>query len=275
MSEQDAALEAEKTAETVEAPVRDYEKEAREMGWVPETEFKGEKDRWKPADQFVQDGERILPIVRSQLKREREEREREKADFAKRTERLEKMAEENLRVLTERHAAELASIRSKQREAVEAGDLKEFDRLEKAKDGLEKAAPKAEPKVEKEDAVAVYQGKVAKFKEANAWYETDDVMTAYADRISGQFAADNPSISFEENTRKTLERVKEKFPDKFKTPAANGHAAVDSGSDFSAVRPKGTLASKLTAEEKRHAEQAVANKFYDSVEAWAKVYFKK
>lgn len=126
------------------APIeRDYEKEAREMGWVPETEFKGEKEKWKPADQFVQDGERILPIVRSQLKREREERERDKADFAKRTERLEKMTEENLRVIRERHASEIAELRAQQRTAVEAGDLKEFDRLEKAKDTLERRRPRS------------------------------------------------------------------------------------------------------------------------------------
>lgn len=260
------------------APIeRDYEKEAREMGWVPETEFKGEKEKWKPADQFVQDGERILPIVRSQLKREREERERDKADFAKRTERLEKMTEENLRVIRERHASEIAELRAQQRTAVEAGDLKEFDRLEKAKDTLEKAAPKVEEAKKdtaKEDAVEVFKAKVAKFKEANPWYETDDVMTAYAERISAGFAQENPNITFEDNTAKTLAKMKEKFPDKFKTAAANGHAAVDSGSDFSAVRRKDGLAAKLTAEERRHADQAVSNGLYKDVESWAKVYFK-
>ena len=41
----------------VEAPARDYEAEARDMGWVPQEEYRGDPQRWKPADQFDKDGE--------------------------------------------------------------------------------------------------------------------------------------------------------------------------------------------------------------------------
>lgn len=45
-----------------EAP--DVESRAREMGWVPEGEWKDAKAKWRPADEYVERGEVILPILR-------------------------------------------------------------------------------------------------------------------------------------------------------------------------------------------------------------------
>ena len=54
-----------------DAPANDdatFEPQAREMGWVPESEFKGEKRpaKFLSAKEFVQRGEEFLPIVRAQ-----------------------------------------------------------------------------------------------------------------------------------------------------------------------------------------------------------------
>lgn len=38
--------------------------EARRMGWVPENEFKGDKTKWVDADAYVENGRKILPIVK-------------------------------------------------------------------------------------------------------------------------------------------------------------------------------------------------------------------
>src|SRR5580698_7384300 len=39
------------------------EVEARRLGWVGKDEFKGDPDKWRPADEFLDRGRRILPIV--------------------------------------------------------------------------------------------------------------------------------------------------------------------------------------------------------------------
>src|SRR5690349_19252632 len=109
---------------------RDFDKEAREMGWVPEAEFKGPKEKWKPAQNFVEDGEKILPIVRSQLKREREARERLEADYAKRFDRLEKVNKTTFEAAQRSHEAEISRLKAAQRAAVASGDEAEYDRLE-------------------------------------------------------------------------------------------------------------------------------------------------
>lgn len=38
--------------------------EARNMGWVPKEDFRGDVSKWKDADTFVKDGKHIMPILR-------------------------------------------------------------------------------------------------------------------------------------------------------------------------------------------------------------------
>lgn len=43
--------------------------EARSMGWVPEEEFKGDKSKWVAADEFVDKGRHVIPIILANNKR--------------------------------------------------------------------------------------------------------------------------------------------------------------------------------------------------------------
>lgn len=45
-----------------EAP--SVEERAKELGWVPKEEFKGDPEKWRDAETYVQNGEEILPILR-------------------------------------------------------------------------------------------------------------------------------------------------------------------------------------------------------------------
>jgi hypothetical protein len=47
----------------------DIEAQAREQGWVPQAEFRGPADQWRSAEEFLERGEKVLPIVKSQLRR--------------------------------------------------------------------------------------------------------------------------------------------------------------------------------------------------------------
>lgn len=253
-----------------EAAKRDFETEAKDIGWVPESEFKGPKEKWKPAQQFVEDGEKILPIVRSQLNREKEAREKERADFAKRLERMERMSNTAVERLKAQHKSELDRIQNQKLAAVEAGDTDEYKRLDKQEKDLAKTTFE-EPVVETKDD---FQKKLDKFSADNPWYTSNDVMAAYADHVSQTLARENPAITFEENARQTIEKIKAKFPEQFKQPAANGHAAVDGGGDFPGPGAgKSSLEAKLPAEALKQAKADVAAKLYPNVEAWAKVYF--
>lgn len=48
---------------------QDIEREARNMGWVPEDEFRGNKEHWVDAAAFVERGRQVLPILVQNNKR--------------------------------------------------------------------------------------------------------------------------------------------------------------------------------------------------------------
>lgn len=61
------------------------EREARELGWVPQDKFRGNKDKWVPAEEFLEKGKNLLPILRST-------NDRLKGQLAERDRRLDAMA---------------------------------------------------------------------------------------------------------------------------------------------------------------------------------------
>lgn len=42
----------------------DVEQEARALGWVPKEEWRGDQARWVPADEFVERGHTVMPILK-------------------------------------------------------------------------------------------------------------------------------------------------------------------------------------------------------------------
>lgn len=52
-----------------ERPQADIEADARLVGWVPESEFRGDKEKWKPAEEFLHLAESQLPMARAANRR--------------------------------------------------------------------------------------------------------------------------------------------------------------------------------------------------------------
>lgn len=259
---------------------RDFEAEARDMGWVPEEEFRGPKDKWKPAEEFVRRGEDILPIVRSQNKKFQDKLREQEAllskkdeEFSKRLERMEKMNKLAIERQKEAHQAELARLKSEMRKAVEDGDTVAFDKLETQREELSKKTfDEPDTATSGDDPAAIQEAWVAK----NDWYVTDFEKAQEAERYSQWLAKNNPKITLQDNLAKTEAYMKEKHPElaggKKKT-AGNGHAAVDGGGEFPGAGRKEGPAVKLPSEARRQAEADVKAGLYKNVDDWAKVYF--
>ena len=49
--------------------VVEIEEEARKLGWVKQEEWKGDPDKWRPAEEFVERGRNIVPIMRERLEK--------------------------------------------------------------------------------------------------------------------------------------------------------------------------------------------------------------
>lgn len=276
MTEENTAIVADDSAAGADAPARDYETEARAQGWVPEAEWKGDKKpaQFLDAETFVKRGEEITPFVRKENQRLKDELARERADAAKRFERLERTTNSAFETLKRQHEAELGRIKTAQRAAVAAGDEAEFDRLDKARSDLEKAAPVAPEKVEPEADLKTRQDK---WRAENKWFDSDFEVQDWAIRFSDFHGRQNPHLSFEENMAVVTAEARKKFPEKFggARQAGNGHSAVDAGGDFSAAfKSKGKkTAADLPAEAKAAGEKFVRDKLYKNLDEYAKDYF--
>lgn len=266
--------------QSTEAPARDYEAEAREMGWVPEAEFKGDKKpaKFLPAQEFVERGETVLPFVQRENKRLKDELSKRDKDYGERFDKLTKATETTLKKLREDHAREMTSLQTQREAAVKAGDVQTFRQIDKQISDHQANAP--EPEAAKVDdrqtAIQAAQKTEEDWVSQNkSWYGTDDVMTGYAHYVSQGFLKENPSITMEENLRKTDEAMRAKFPMKFGKTGANAHAPVDSGGDPKppANESKTPTFDKLPAEAKAFARGAKdRGEWKGTLEEWAKAY---
>ncbi len=243
----------------------EIEARARELGWVPEAEWKGDRKpaKFLPAEEFIERGETIIPLLKSQLARQ------EKA-FAERLDKIEKMNTRTAAAADKQYQAKIAELENAVRWAAHNGKGAEFDAYnaqltEARKDGPANAAP-SDP-VENKKAVQ------DKWIADNPWYQDED-MGAYAFGVSNRLAESNPSLSFEENLRQTTEKVKARYPDKFGRTAANAHAAVDGGGFLGGAPLKSDPLSKLPAEARSQAKRDMTAypKIYPNADAWIKAY---
>lgn len=155
------------------ASERDYEADARAMGWRPADEFKGDPAKHMDAKLFVERGETFLPFIkkdRDEAKRELAELKRTVKQFAKHSEKVEERA----------YQRALADLEARHTEAVETGDLaagravlKEIRELEMPQPVVIEDGPAFDPAVARKELNA--------WIEDNDWYVLDDGKRRYAD----------------------------------------------------------------------------------------------
>lgn len=244
----------------VSSQERDYEAEARKDGWVPEDEFKGDKkpSRFKTAEEFVRDGEIIA------LKRE----------FDDRLKRMEKSSAAAFKLLEKNHERELADLKAVRREAVKAGNVAEAERLDQVIEDKKAEAPgKEKPDTQ--------EARNAAFRERNPWFQSDEDLTDFAAGksmaiLQAYFNKHNKQMPDEdmfeavEKAVKSSALYKAKFPEK----AANGHAAVDGGSENGGpTRSNGKTAADLPPEAKKAGAKFISQGLYKDLKEYAKDYY--
>lgn len=249
------------STETDTTDPRDYETEARDMGWVPETEWKGDKKpaKFLDAKDFVERGEHIIPILKSRL--DKQERE-----FRETIAGLKKVTDNTVTQITAMHKAEIESLRQQKTAAVKAGNVALVDKIDEMIEERRDATPT------KEEAKDVN----TEFAKKHDWYGTDDELTALAVGFSNDVIAaaekSGKVISMEDMFEIVAKKVEKSaaYKAKFDKPAANGHAAVDGGSENGSTPSKADPLAKLSAVERAQAKEDMKKfpKIYPNGQAW-------
>lgn len=261
---------------------RDWEAEARDQGWVPEAEFKGEKKprKFLTAEEFVERGDWADSITK-----------KVEARYETRFKNLERVSTRTIASLEAQHAKEIAGLKTERRAAIKDGDADKVEEIDGKIDALKEQgaeAPSSSKTKGYDDYAddfapdtqdgADYQVLVTSFVQKNPWMIDEPEMASYAQEVSKANAAANPSIGFKANMKYVLERVQRKFPAYFKSEdnetAANAHAAVDGGGSHSGPAGKSSPLDKLPAEARQQARADMAKypKIYPNADAWVRAY---
>lgn len=225
---------------TEEKVMSETEQSARSQGWVPQEEFKG--DNWVDAETFVQRGEKIAAIATKQAKELREElsqikaeREEDKKIFSEFKKFQDEIRERDKEATENWYRNELSNIKQAKKAAIKEDDRDKLIEIDDYKDIVDENYKVAKEKLkekEKEKEEKKEEQKAdpyfAKWIADNAWYNDDDVMSAYADKVGSKMYKDKFGSNME-FYKKVEEKIREKFPEKFTNPNREKDNAVESG----------------------------------------------
>ena len=241
----------------VDAPVSDGEREARNLGWVGKDEFKGDPAKWRPAEEFLDRGKRILPIVLKDNERLQRNLDRVKDELKEIRESTKQLIEfhttaakrEYERGRREIEAKIEAGAANADQTAVRAG-MQELDALTKQQQPATKVSGEA-PR-------APVDPVIADWIEKETWFNKDRALNAYATDTYGALERERPGMTTAELLTETKKRTVDKFPEKFGiNPAREAPAAVGSPSGGRSARKNEKTYDNLPAEAKRACDKYV------------------
>ena len=214
------------------------EEKAMEQGWVPQDQWEGEPEQWRPAKEFLDRGELFKKI---------EDQNRTIKDFKR---ALDDLKGHHAKTQATEYARALATLKQQKRAALEEGDaaavIQLDDEIDLVKDEQTRLRQGESQQTE------VINPEFASWVDKNKWYETNAPMKAYADALGRNLAASglSPSAVLQEVEK----QVKLEFANKFTNPNRNKPGAVEGSSNKGG---KGNDSFSLSDEERRVMQRFV------------------
>ena len=210
----------------------DIETKALKMGWTPKDDFKGDLDKWRTAEEFVERGENYLPILKKRY-------DKLESDNAEIKQTLKQFADHYKGISEREYKRAVRDLQGQKDSAIELGDkekVKEIDADLAELQTLKTTAPASETANWQEADQRHYQAWVKE----NGWFETDSELQAYAVAQSNYVQKTKPGLlgtaDFYAEVKK---RVEKEFPDKFTNPRRNEPGAVHGADDTKGGGKKG------------------------------------
>jgi hypothetical protein len=242
---------------------------ARGMGHRSKEEWRGDPEKWVPADKYVERGETLIPIMKSQMGKYENKitnLEAQVESQKKTTEKLLKMGE-----TVQKRAYEQAKrdLTQQQVQAVSDGNVEEWQKLEDKKDSL--------PQPEVIEAEKPVESPVFdQWHTGNEWYLKDEDMTDFANLHGQKLQNQNPNMPYDQVLQTVEAKIKETFPAKFQNPNREIPSTVDGSVNRQvAEKTNGQSYNDLDANAKAMCNQNVEQGLYKSKEDWTKAYFEE
>lgn len=245
-------------ATTIDSPiVNEAEGKARRLGWVAKDEFKGDPERWRPAEEFLERGETLLPL----LKRDNERLHRLVTDTQTQLKEVQESTKELLNFTSKAeeraYKRAKAEIESRVEQAAASADpnavrqgMRELDELN---------AEQVKPAPKKEETKTVTADPVIQdWIEKESWFIKSPVLNTYATDVFGELERSAPGMSKSDILAETKKRTMEKFPEKFGiNPKREEAGAVAQPSGQIAARKGKKTYDDLPADAKKACDKFV------------------
>lgn len=244
-------------AETVETTQEnDAEVRARRLGWVPKEDFKGDPERWRPADEFLSRGETLLPILRRDNEKLHDKLSKFERMLAEKDEATKELLDYTRKSEERSYARAKAEIEERIAQAAANADPATV-RAEMAKlDALEKPPEPKSTETKKPDAGI--DPVIQEWIGEKDWFRADAALNAYATQVFGELERDVPGQSTKDRLAEVERRTQAKFPEKFGiNPKREGAAAVATPSGETRERKKGKTYDDLPEDAKRACDRFV------------------
>lgn len=236
----------------VEVVVSEVEEKAIKMGWTPKDQFKGDPDKWRPADEFVERGENMLPIVRATVKKQ----EREIAELKQ---AMKQFGEYHNQTEKRAYDAALATLREQRAAAIALGDGATFEKLDDKIEELRKevdqknqvAAIKHDPE---DDPVYV------EWKSKNQWIN-DPKLEKFAVKMGEYLRETGAKETGHEFLDLVGKKVKAEFPEKFENARRTNAPTVEGAG--TAARKGGKSYADLPADARAACDRMTKNAYSD------------
>ena len=256
--------------------------EAEKMGWIPDTRYRGDPEKFVDADEYLKRGELVLPIIKKTNQNLRDELNSTRAE-AKRLAEQQKLMEASIEEMRARHVVE------KQKAVAEARAQARADLAKASEEGDHVQVAVLTDKLvdlAKEEAVAVAPPKktapaewtpptvMTEWNAENPWFGTDTKRTALAVGIAQELkdAGEKPG------TREFFELVKEKVDEilPFSPQQKEDKVApARQSGNSSSVKPKSFAAMPADAKAECNAEATNfvgKDKAFKTKEEWQSHY---
>jgi len=169
------------------------------MGWAPKDQWRGDPEKWIDADAFVERGEQLLPFVRADNRRLKEQLTSQARELSSLKDQITALTEFNADMAKERLKAKRTEIAQGIKDARENNDveaeLELKDELDELNDKL-KTTPTAKKAPATEEPNPAQSPEFQDWMRGNPWFNQDQRRTDYAMAVaarlrnSGKFGKD-------------------------------------------------------------------------------------
>lgn len=218
---------------------------ASELGWVPKDQFRGDPDKWRPADEFIRAGRDIQQSTSRELRSMREQ--------------MERMGSVTTQLIQDKAAERDAYWRSQLNQAVEDGDTAKVDQL------LDQR-PTAQPQPSAPPAT------VQEWVGRNEWFTKDPLAQMRAKELSDGLARAGVT-DVNEQLRQVERAIRKEFPEHFKQAAKDPPATQTGHSRKAAPSNRAKGFADMPAESQQMAKDMVRRNPSVTLEAIAASYW--